>query len=722
MNERAFRIKGLDCAEEAAALKRAVAPLVGGENRLRFDILNAKMIVSGTAAEGGAIMDAVARTGMTACPWQDRFAQGDESAWRRHGRALMTASSGTLSLVGISLHWMIHGSVLEALAGTSGEATHVMPRWAIAAYAAAIVCGTWYVVPRALRALRGFRADMNLLMAVAVAGAIVLGEWAEAAMVAFLFSLALFLEQWSVSRARHAVSALLDLSPAMARVLEANGAEKEKRVEDVRPGEIVLVREGEKIPVDGLVAKGMSSVNQAPITGEAAPLHKGPGDDVFAGTLNENGTLEVRVSREASDTTLARIIRMVEEARSRRAAAERWVDRFARVYTPLMMALSAALVIIPPAILGGDWARWFYQGLVILVIACPCALVISTPVSIVAALTSAARQGVLIKGGAYLETAGSLKSIAFDKTGTLTYGRPDVQTIVPFGGYAVEDVLSRAMAIESHSNHPTARAILRRGNEMGLDIRRAESFRALPGEGAEAVIDGESFWIGSHRLMEERGEETAEIHEKALALEDAGHSVVALGDDTHVRGLISVADGVREQSAATVAALKAIGIAHICMLTGDNDGTARAVASATGVDEYRCALLPKDKVRAVQDLERRHGPVAMVGDGVNDAPAMATSALGIAMGAIGTDAAIESSDVALMSDDLSKLPWLVRHSRRALQTVRQNIGFALTVKAVFIALALAGIATLWMAIAADMGASLLVIANSLRLLRAKGRQ
>jgi len=722
LSERAFRVEGLDCAEEVAALKRAVAPVVGGQDRLRFDILNAKMIVSGTEAKDGAILEAVAGTGMTARPWRDRLDKGEESWWRWHGRAVMTAASGALTVTGFALHWVFHGSFLEALAGTSGETAHVMPGWAVAAYAGSIACGAWYVIPRAFRALRGLRADMNLLMTVAVFGAVVLGEWAEAAMVAFLFSLALLLEQWSIGRARHAVSALLDLTPATARVLKRGGAETEKRVEDVRFGETVLVREGEKIPVDGVVAAGISSVNQAPITGESKSLPKKAGDKVFAGTLNENGTLEIRIEREASDTTLARIIRMVEEARSRRAASERWVDQFARVYTPIMILLSAALIAIPPLIMGGGWARWFYQGLVILVIACPCALVISTPVSIVAAMASAARHGVLIKGGVFLETCGHLKAIAFDKTGTLTHGRPDVQSVVPFAGYTAVDVLSRATAIESHSNHPTARAILRRGRDTGITVERADGFRALPGEGAEAVIDGRAFWIGSHRLMDERGQGTMDTHNKALTLEDAGHSVVVLGDEEHIHGLIGLADGVREESAAAISALRAAGISRLVMLTGDNEGTARAVAAATGVDEYHSELLPGDKVRAVRDLAKRGGPVAMVGDGVNDAPAMAASALGIAMGAIGTDAAIETADVALMSDDLSRLPWLVRHSRRTLRTIRLNIAFALALKAVFIALALGGSATLWMAIAADMGASLLVIANSLRLLRAGDAQ
>jgi Cd2+/Zn2+-exporting ATPase len=393
------------------------------------------------------------------------------------------------------------------------------------------------------------------------------------------------------------------------------------------------------------------------------------------------------------------------------------VERFARYYTPLMIALAAAVVLLPPLLAGGHWSTWFYRGLVLLVIACPCALVISTPVSIVSGLTCAMRNGVLIKGGAFLEAVGRLKAIALDKTGTVTTGRPEVQQIVPFDGHTGAELLALAAAIEADSVHPLAEAVLRKATAEGVEVRRADSFQLLSGWGAEATVDGRPYWIGSHRLMDERGQETGQIHEMALALEDAGHSVVAIGSDDHVCGLLSFADGVRPGAGRTVQEIKQLGVRRIVMLTGDNEPTARAVAEATGIEEFRAELLPAEKVEVVQSLVSTVGHTAMVGDGVNDAPAMASAHIGIAMGAIGSDAAIETADITLMSDDLPRLPWLIRHSRRTLSIIRQNVVLALGIKAAFILLALAGLATLWMAIAADMGASLLVIFNGLRLLR-----
>jgi Cd2+/Zn2+-exporting ATPase len=416
---------------------------------------------------------------------------------------------------------------------------------------------------------------------------------------------------------------------------------------------------------------------------------------------------------------LARIIHMVEQAQARRAKSQQWVDKFAHYYTPLMIALAVAIAVLPPLLYDGQWLRWVYQSLVILVIACPCALVISTPVSIVSALTAAARNGVLIKGGVFLELAGGLKAIAMDKTGTLTQGRPEVQRIVPLNGHTDDELLRRAAALEAHSEHPIARAILRKAEAMGVTLPPIEGFRAFKGRGAEAQVEGRRFWIGSHRLMEEMGQETAAVHALAEEMEDAGNTVVAIGNDDHVCGLISVADGVRDNSADAVSSMKASGVRHVVMLTGDNEGTAKAIAQLAKVDEFKAELLPEDKVSAVESLVSQYGKVAMIGDGINDAPAMAAATLGIAMGAMGTDAAIETADIALMADDLTKVGWLIRHSRRALTIVKQNIVFALGLKAVFIGLALAGVATLWMAIAADMGASLLVIFNGLRLLKAR---
>lgn len=713
MESRIFSITGMDCAEEIAILKRAVGPLVGGEDKLSFDLLNGRMIVaSAPPPTDDEIIMAVAHTGMRAAPWSANRTPEAVSFWDTRGRAIMTGASGTA----IGLAFLVHAATHSLRDAFSPEGSaHTFPAFSIALYLIAIVCGAWFILPKAWYSLRSFRPDMNLLMTVAVAGAIVLGEYFEAASVAFLFAVALLLESWSVGRARRAIAALMDLSPQTARVSE-NGAVTEKPVGDVAVGATIQVRPGERIPLDGKVSKGSTSVNQAPITGESLPVTKDEGDEVYAGSINESGAFEFISTKPASDSTLSRIIHMVEEAQSRRAASEQWVESFARYYTPAMMLLALAVAVLPPLLFAQPFAVWFYKALVLLVIACPCALVISTPVSIVAGLTAAAKAGILIKGGAFLEAAARLRAIAMDKTGTLTKGEPEVQQIIPLNGHDDRDLLQRAAALDAHSEHPLARAILRKASELGVTFMPAEGFNAIKGKGAEGIIDGKRFWIGSHRLLHERAQESPEMHEQVNKLEATGSSVVVIGNDEHICGLISIADSLRPESAKVVKSLHAVGIERVVMLTGDNDGTAQAIGKQAAVDEIRSELLPEDKVNAVAELVKKFGNVAMVGDGVNDAPAMASASLGIAMGAAGTDAALETADIALMADDLSKLPWLVGHARHTLAVIKQNIAFALAVKAVFILLSLAGYSSLWMAIAADTGASLLVIANGLRLL------
>ncbi len=721
MGESSFRIRGMDCAEEVAILKRELGPLVGGADNLAFDLINGKLILNprGEPPAEADVIRAVAGTGMVAVPWGEHLNQSshDGGLWAKHGRSILTVASGVLLALGFMVHSLEH-NFIDALSG-GGAGEHRFPVFSIVFYLSAIVAGGWFIFPKAFYAAKKFRPDMNLLMIVAVLGALAIGEWFEAATVTFLFAVALLLESWSVGRARRAIGALMDLSPGKARcVRSGDGDIEEKPVEEVQVGATVLVRPGEKIPLDGILLKGSTTVNQAPITGESMPVRKKAGDVLFAGTINGDGAIEFETTKPAGDSTLARILKMVEEAQSRRAASEQWVESFARYYTPAMMVLALFIAVVPPLFFGGSWDTWIYQALVILVIACPCALVISTPVSVVAGLSAAARAGVLIKGGIYLEMPARLKVIAVDKTGTLTSGKPEVQQIVPFNGHSTDELLERAASLEASSDHPLARAILRKAEAAGIGFSRAKNFQAIKGKGAEGYLADRLFWIGSHRLLHERAGESPAIHAKALELESAGHSVVVIGSDRHVCGLISVADAIRPECSSAMAELKRSGVRKIVMLTGDNEGTACAVAGASGVDEFKAELLPEDKLHQVEALVAQYGHVAMVGDGVNDAPAMAAATLGVAMGAAGTDAAIETADVALMSDDLGKLAWLVNHSRRTLKIIKQNIAFALSVKALFIGLALAGLATLWMAIAADMGASLLVIFNGLRLLRA----
>lgn len=715
-----FVVHGMDCAEEVKILRRELQRFASDESSLQFDLIRARLTITPRDASTTEqdIVAAVARTGMRAVPLRE----GDRTSKRYPGpagrhtnrRVVLCAASG----------------ILTGLCGAGHVAAHVGVQFPFGPIGsiwgprllcgAAILCGGWHIFPRAVHAARRLQPDMNLLMTVAVIGATVLGEWFEAATVTFLFSLALLLETWSVGRARRAIAALLDLSPTTARCRSpADGAIEERPVDEVPVGATVLVRPWEKVPLDGFVISGATAINEAPITGESIPVEKTEGAEVFAGTLNLHGAFEFRVTRAAPDTTLARIVHMVEEAQARRAPTEQWVDAFARWYTPAMMGVALLVAVVPPVALGQPPGAWFYESLVFLVIACPCALVISTPVSIVAGLAAAARAGVLIKGGIYLETPARLRAAAFDKTGTLTQGRPEVQRLVPLNGHTDRELLARAAALEANSGHPLAEAVLRKARADGVSFEPAALYRAVPGQGGIGRIGDRWFWLGNRRMVLERGVDLSSIAGWADALQDAGHSVVILGNDAHVCGLIGIADAVRPHAAEAVRRLKRAGIRRVAVLTGDNEGTAHAVAQAVGADEYHAELMPEDKVRAVERLLREHGVVAMLGDGVNDAPAMTAATVGIAMGAAGSDAAIETADIALMADDLLRVPWLINHSRRTLGVIRENIALALGIKALFVILTMAGAASLWMAIAADMGASLLVIGNGLRLLRAR---
>ena len=713
-----FKVQGLDCAEEVSVLRRVVGPLVGSEDRLAFDVLNGRMMVleGADGVTAADIRQAVARTGMSAEEWQRGHEDSGATDRRRRLQAWFTAASGASVVGGIVEHTWLAGSLDEALRLFARHGIEGMPWPELLAYALATALGLRFVLPRAWSAAKRLQPDMHLLMTIAVAGAIGIGEWFEAATVAFLFALSLALENWSVARARRAISALLSLAPPNARLRRADGTEVEVPASEVPVGSHFVVKPGERLPLDGRVVAGASSVNQAPITGESMPVAKQAGSSVFAGTVNGDGALEIESTKTADDTTLAHVIQMVEQAHAKRARSEQWVEKFARIYTPAAILLAIGIFLVPPLAFGAAWADWFYRALVLLVIACPCALVISTPVSIVSALAAAARHGVLVKGGLFIELPAQLKAIAFDKTGTLSRGEPVVVRVLPLNRHTEEELLERAAALEARSAHPLARAITNAAAGRSISVQPAADVEMKQGKGVTGLVKGERFWLGSHRYLEERGQETPEVHEHAEAFEREGHTVVAIGNERHVCGLLAIADTVRPEAKKAVADLREAGIEHVVMLTGDNRTTAQTIAAHAGIDEVQSELLPEDKVAAVERLVERYGIVAMVGDGINDAPAMARSSLGIAMGAAGSDAAIETADVALMTDDLDRLPWLVRHSRRTLGVIRQNIAFALAVKAAFVVLTFAGYATLWGAIAADVGASLLVVANALRLL------
>jgi Cd2+/Zn2+-exporting ATPase len=489
-------------------------------------------------------------------------------------------------------------------------------------------------------------------------------------------------------------------------------------VDTIVPGDLIVVRPGEKIPLDGEVTAGESAVNQAPITGESLPAEKSPGSPVFAGTINGRGALEVRVTRLRRDSTLARIIHLVERAQSQRAPAQQLVERFARLYTPAVIVFAVALAVLPPLVVGASWPTWIYRALVLLVVSCPCALVISTPVSIVAALASAARAGVLIKGGAHLERTSRVRCVAFDKTGTLTRGAPQVVDVVPLNGAAPPAVVALAAAVERRSGHPIAHAIVSYAAAGGVGSEAAENVQALAGRGAVGDVRGAQVLVGNHRLFEERRLCTPQIHADVARLEAAGRTSVLVARNDQPIGIITLADRPREAAKDAVAMLRQNGVGSIVMLTGDSAATAAAIAADLGVDDVRAGLLPEDKVAAIEHLRKRHGSVAMVGDGINDAPALAAADVGIAMGVAGSDAALETADVALMADELMKIPYLMRLSRRTVRNIQANLAISIVMKAAFIVAAVAGAATLWMAVVADTGATVIVIANALRLLRA----
>jgi Cd2+/Zn2+-exporting ATPase len=698
MERRMFKITGMDCAEEVAVLKSAVGPIVGGPDRLGFDVLNGTMSVPPDGPDDQAIQTAVSETGMKAARLLAEIPLDEAPIDAARVRGVLLASvAGALLAIGMTAEWF--------------AAEHL----AIPCYLIATVAGSWQVLPKALSAVRRLRPDMNLLMVVAVIGAWLIGEGAEAATVAFLFALSLALEAWSVSRARRAVRALLDLSPPVARV-KVEDRLVEKPVGEVPIGSVFVVNPGERVPLDGEIVEGESFVDQAPLTGESVPVTKAPGHSLMAGSINGEGKLEAKSTKAASDTTLSKIVRMVGSASNRRAPAEQWVEKFAAVYTPTVMILALVLAFALPTLFGKSWREAAYESLALLVIACPCALVVSTPVTIVAATAAAARHGVLIKGGAFVEAPATVKAMAFDKTGTLTIGKPQVVESAPLNGTANEELLKIASALESATDHPLARAVHAFAKQNGVEAAPAEGFRILSGRGAEGRIDGKTYWAGSQRLADERGALTPDLAAHLEKLRKAGRTPVVIGQENRALGVFGLADTIRPESASALAELRSLGVSPLVMLTGDDEGPAAAIAKSAGITEIRARLLPDEKVAAVEALVQEHGRVAMVGDGVNDAPALGRATFGVAMGLGGSDAAVETADVTLMTENLSRLPWLVRHSRRAVTVIRQNVSFSLVVKAVFAIATLAGYATMWGAVAADAGATVLVVANGLRLL------
>jgi len=690
-----IRIMQMDCPTEEALLRKKLGGMAGVSG-MEFNLMQRVLTVTHEPLAIEPILVAVRSLGFT-----------PEVADAAHAEAASELAKPWWPLA------------LAGLAATASEATHWLglPVAVVAALAllAVLACGiTTY--KKGWIAIRNGNLNINALMSIAVTGALVLGEWPEAAMVMVLFTVAELIEARSLDRARNAIRGLMQLTPETATVLQSDGSWQETAAKLVVVGAQVRIKPGERIALDGTIVSGGSSVNQAPITGESLPVDKQTGDPVFAGTINTSGSFEYTVTAAANNSTLARIIHAVEEAQGAKAPTQRFVDQFAKVYTPVVFAIALTIAVLPPLLLGCDWISWVYKALVMLVIACPCALVISTPVTIVSGLAAAARHGILVKGGVYLEEGRKLKWLALDKTGTITQGKPAQTDFFALNGWDASEVRSCAAGLAARSDHPVSFAVAQAAKRDGVGLKSVEQFEALAGRGVKGVINGKTFFLGNHRLIHEQGRCSDALELQLSALEEQGKTVILLTDEQSVHGLFAVADTVKEGSRQAIEELRALDIKTV-MLTGDNVHTAKAIAVQVGLDDARGDLLPEDKLKAIESLIAQGMAVGMVGDGINDAPALARADIGFAMGAAGTGTAIETADVALMDDDLRKLPRFVRLSRETHALLVQNIVLALGIKAVFLVLTLVGMGTMWMAVFADVGASLLVVANGLRLLR-----
>lgn len=700
-DKKVYRVQGFTCASCAAQFEENVKKLPGVRDA-KVNFGASKITVYGNPS----IQDlekAGAFENLKIYPENQEVRMEREPFWKRRE---------TIQ-VGVSLVFLIVGWLM-------GESYGEKSIPSVVSYLLSMLIGGYALFRKGLLNLTRLQFDMYTLMTIAILGAAAIGEWGEGATVVILFAISEALETYSMDKARQSIRTLMDIAPKQA-LIRRGDKEIMVPVDEIQIGDIMIVKPGQKLAMDGVVVKGSSSINQAPITGESIPVAKNVGDEVYAGTLNEEGLLEVKVTKRVEDTTIAKIIHLVEEAQAERAPSQAFVDRFAKIYTPAILIAGFLVALVPPLLFQADWSDWIYRGLALLVVGCPCALVVSTPVSIVTAIGNAARNGVLIKGGIHLEEAGALSIIAFDKTGTLTRGVPVVTDFISLIPNKERELLGIAVSIEKNSQHPLASAILRKAEEESIPIQEVENFSSLTGKGVQAKVNGVLYYIGSPGLFEELlpagiPEETKKT---IVDLQKQGKTVMVLGTKIEMLALIAVADEVRENSREVIQRLHELGIKKTVMLTGDNPATAEAIGKKLGIGEVQAELLPQDKLEFIKQLRSDGSKVAMVGDGVNDAPALATSTVGIAMGGAGTDTALETADIALMADDLKKLPFTIRLSRQALRIIKQNITFSLAIKAIALLLIVPGWLTLWMAIFADMGATLIVTLNGLRLLKVK---
>jgi Cd2+/Zn2+-exporting ATPase len=692
-----YEVAGMDCGSCAMTVENHLKKLPGVKQvEVNFATGKLRIAHDHTMQE---IMNEVAKVGYKATP----IAKTREAVTERNKH-----SSGN--------EWVTLSGVMLLL-GFVGSFTGVPTVITTCLYIVSMVAGGYKPARSAVYAIKSRSLDMNVLMSAAAIGAAFIGEWLEGATVVWLFAIGNVLQNRSLDKTRHSIRKLMDLAPPEAWVVKPEGLDRVP-VEDVAIGQVIVVKPGERIPLDGDVQEGISTVNQASITGESVPVDKAPGDMVYAGTINEVGSLQIRVTKRVEDTTVAKIIQLVEEAQEKKAPTEAFVDRFARIYTPVVFVVALVVIVCPPLFGWGAWTEWFYRGLALLVVACPCALVISTPVAIVSAIGNAARNGVLIKGGAFLEIAGKMDAIAFDKTGTLTEGKPQV-TFVEAYGVSEETVVSIARTLEEQSKHPIAQAVVHYAVENNIPPQVGAGSRAIVGKGVQATIDGIDYFAGNVKLFQDLKVSLEPMQALVTSLQSDGHSIVLVGTRNTLLGMIAVADTLRDVAVAAVTKLKAAGVRELIMVTGDHEGTAKKISAQAGMTRYYADLLPEQKVDVVKGMKQEGYKIAMVGDGMNDAPALATADLGIAMGGAGTDTALETADIVLMADHLGKLPHTIRLSRQAIRIIKQNIVFSLAMKFVALALIFPGWLTLWLAVLSDTGAAILVILNSMRLLTLK---
>lgn len=690
-------VEGMDCADETRSIEKQLRILPGIID-IKFNLLSGKITVE-HQTDLKLIQNALRKIGFESHLVDKTESQSKQRFLKKNKMLILTVISGVLAFGGILSQSLSAPFLLTVIL-----------------FIGAIVTSGYHIAIKGWKEARNFTLGMNFLMSIAVIGAVIIGELSEGAMVIFLFSIAQLLESFSIERVRRSIASLMELAPNVA-VRKVDEELIITPVEEIEIGDRIIIKPGERFPLDGVVISGHSTVNQAPITGESHFIEKIAGDEVYAGSINQHGTLEIDVTKKSKDTRLSRIIHMVEEAQAEKAPTQQFVEKFAKYYTPVVVTCAFLFALVPPLYYGQSFVEWFYKALVLLVISCPCALVISTPVTIISALTNAARQGILIKGGTYLENFTKMKVMAFDKTGTLTYGKPSVHYVIPINGNDEKKVIQIAASIERQSEHSIGEAIVDYAKKINVELITVENFQSLIGKGASAILNGEKYFIGNHRLFEEKGWCVQGVHSELEKIETRLFTAVLVGNEQKIIGIIALSDEVRENARSALQELYNNGVKKLVMLTGDNNITAHAITKKIGIDDFQAELLPEDKVAAIKELKDEYEFIVMVGDGINDAPALAAATMGIAMGASGSDTAMETADITLLNDDLAKLSYLRKLSRKAVKIIKQNVFIAILLKTAFFVLAIPGLATLWMAVFADMGASLIVIFNGLRTLR-----